>query len=139
MRWAALAAVVLAVGAGLGTYFGFRGSSAPGVPKAQQSAILEQAKADGVIAGYRVSRFNQFGWDYRVVGSDIRLATPPGRWYCGGGENIGPQCLSAGRRGRPLYLEYRPPAAAAALAILRIAETRMPKADIKFFEVTTLG
>lgn len=138
MRLAAGAAVVLAIGAGLGTYFDFRGSSAPQVPKAQQSAILEQAKAEGVIAGYRVRRFDDYGWEYRVVGADIRFATPPGRWYCAG-ENSRAQCLSAGKRGRELYLEYRPPAAAAALAILRIAETRMPKKHIKFFEVTTLG
>jgi hypothetical protein len=138
MKLAAGAAVLLAIGAGLGTYFFLRGSSVPEGPKAQQSAILEQAKADGVIAGYRVRRFNQFGWDYRVVGAGIRFGTLEGRWYCGG-ENSRAQCLRVGRRGRPLMLEYRPAAAAAALAILRIAETRMPKAHIKFFEVTTLG
>jgi hypothetical protein len=138
VKLAAGAAVVLAVGAGLGIYFGLRGTSALEVPKAQQSAVLEQARTDGVIAGYRVHRFDQFGWDYRVVGADIRFATDTGRWYCAG-EKIGAQCLSAGKRGRPLYLEYRPPAAASAMAILRIVETRMPKAHIKFFEVTTLG
>lgn len=139
MKLGAGAAIVLAIGAGLGTYFLLRGPSVPEVPKSQRSTVLELAKADGVIAGYRVRRFNQFAWDYRVVGAGIRFGTlNQGRWYCGG-ENVGAQCLSVGRRDQPLLLEYRRGAAAAALAILRIAEMRMPKAHIKFFEVTTLG
>jgi hypothetical protein len=37
-----------------------------------------------------------------------------------------------------MFIEYRPAASRQALAILRIAQRRMPKAHIKAFEVTTL-
>jgi hypothetical protein len=135
MRWLAGAAVLLAIGAGLGTYFALRGTSSPPVSEAQQSVILEQAKSEGVIQAYRVRRFNRFGWDYRVIGAGIRFHTPDLAYYCGG-ENAGP-CFSPVHP--LLYLEYRPPAAAQAYAIQRIAQTHIPKAHIKVFEVTTFG
>jgi hypothetical protein len=91
MKLLAGVAVVLAIGAGLGTYFGLRGPSAPEVPKAQQSAILEQAKADGVIRGYRVRHFDSFGWVYRVTDADIRLSTSLG--LCGVAHH-GAACLA---------------------------------------------
>ena len=130
MRWAAPATFVLVVGAGLGTYFGLRGSSVPEVPKAQQSPILERAKADGVIKGYHVRRFDELGFDYRVVGAGIRLSSMLG--LCGGER---PQCFS---QGPLLFLEYRRPAAGKALAIQRIAQAQLPKAHIKIYEVTNL-
>ena len=134
MKLLAGAAVVLAVGAGLGTFFAFRGSSVPEVPKAQQNTILERASAEGVINGYRVRRFDQSGWDYRVVDADIRFSTQRMLAYCVG-DSSRPNCL---RDNRLLFLEYRPPAAKQALALLRIAQTTMPDTKIKFFEVTSL-
>jgi hypothetical protein len=135
MKLLAGAALLLAIGAGLGTYFALRGTSYLPVSEAQQSLILEQAKNEGVIQAYRVRRFNRFGWDYRVIGAGIRFHTPDLAYYCGG-EDAGP-CFSPAHP--MLYLEYRPPAAAQAYAIQRIALTHMPKARIKVFEVTTLG
>lgn len=134
MKLLAGGAVLLAIGAGLGTYFGLRGPSAPEVPKAQQSAILEQAKVDGVIRGYRVRHFDSYGWDYRVAGADIRFSTSLG--LCGVAHH-GPACL--GPTAPILVLEYRRSAAEAAYAIQRIAQTRMPQAQVKLFEVTTLN
>jgi hypothetical protein len=126
MRWAALAAVLLAVGASLGTHFVFGGSSAPEVPKAQKSAMLEQAKTDGVISGYRALPVG-----YAVNSGQIRLRRIS---LCD------PQ--SAGGMGacngpRPLiYIEYRAPAAQQAEAIWRIGQKQWPAADIRLFEVT---
>jgi hypothetical protein len=134
MKLLAGAAALIALGAGLGMYFGLRGSSVPEVPKAQQSAILERAKEKGVIRGYRARRFDEYGFDYRIVGADIRFSSLPGRFYCSG-DASSPQCLPPRRL---FFLEYRHPAAAEAYEIQRIAQEQLPKADIKVFEVTTL-
>jgi len=85
-----------------------------------------------VIRGYRVRRFDEYGFDYRVVGADIRFSSLFGRVYCGG---AGPQCFPSAPF---LFLEYRHPAAAEAFEIQRIAQMQLPKAHIKVFEVTTL-
>jgi hypothetical protein len=131
-RLAALGGLV-AVGAGLGTYFALSGPWVPTVPNAQQSPILEQAKADGVIGGYRVRRFDEGAWDYEVAGGEIQffsLGSP-----CGG-SYTGPACI---RTAPLLFVEYQRTAAEQARAILRIAEAEMPRAKIKFFEITTPG
>jgi hypothetical protein len=133
MKLLAGVALLLAIGAGLGTYFAFRGSSVPEVPKAEQNAILERAKAEVVIDAYRVKRFDQAGWDYRVVGADIRLSTQRVLAYCGG-DYSRPNCLP----NRLLFLEYRRPATKRAFALLRVAHATMPDTKIKFFEVTSL-
>lgn len=119
---AALAAVAVAVG----IYFGTRGkSSVAPVPKAQQNPALEQARAKGVISGYRVVAA---GSAYEVSGSRIRFR----RVQVCDPESAGP-CFTT----RPLwYIEYRRPGSAQAQAILRIAESQMPRANIKLFEVT---
>ena len=121
MKLPACAAVVLAIGAGLGTYFALGVSSTPEVPKAHQSAILEQAKNQGVITGYRVR-----GSGYEVDGGKIHLGSVRG--FCDG-ESV-EQCLL------PLFIEYRRQAEQKAEAIYRIARSRLPSATIKLFEVT---
>jgi hypothetical protein len=131
-RFASLAALV-AVAVAVGLYFGTRGQTLPRVPKAQQNQILERARAEGVIRGYRVRRFDQLGFDYRIVGADIRFSSMLG--LCGGGAAGRPQCLS---QGPILFVEYRRPAASQAFAIQRIAQKQLPRADIKIFEVTNL-
>ena len=120
MKWVAVAAV-LAIGAGLGTYFGVRGSSVPEVSKVQQSAILEQAKKQGVITRYRVQ-----GSGYEVAGGQIHLRSV-GRGLCAG-ESV-ELCL-------PVFIEYRRPAERQAEAIYRIARSRLPSATVKLFEIT---
>jgi hypothetical protein len=138
MKLAAGAVVVLAVGAGLGTYFALRGPSAPEVPKAQQSAVLEQAMAEGVIDGYRVRRFERDRpWEYEAAGANIHFRGD-GRAYCGG-ENSRPACLAVAQRFLPMLIEYQRRAATQAQAILRIAQAQFPNATIKFFEITTPG
>jgi hypothetical protein len=124
-RFAALAALV-AVVVGVGVYFGARGESSPrDVPKAQQNSALERAKASGVIPGYRVVAA---GSAYEVSGSQIRFR----RVQVCNPESAG-RCFTT----RPLwYIEYRRPVGAQAQAIWRIAESQMPRATIKLFEVT---
>lgn len=124
-RFAALAALI-AVAVAVGIYFGTRGeSSLPDLPKAQQNPALERAKANGVIKGYHVVTA---GSAYEVSGSQIRFR----RVQVCDPESAGP-CFTT----RPLwYVEYRRPVSAQALAILHIAETQMPRANIKLFEVT---
>jgi hypothetical protein len=78
-----------------------------------------------VIRGYSVRRFNEFGWDYRVIGAGIRFRTLGGQAYCG--ESAG-RCAPTTAM---LLLEYRQPAAAQASAIERIAQTHMPKAHTR--------
>jgi hypothetical protein len=119
MKWAAVA-VVLAIGACLGMYFGLRGSSVPEVSKGQQSAILEQAKKQGVITAYRVQ-----GSGYEVAGGQIRLRS--GRGLCAG-EAV-ELCL-------PVFIEYRRPAERQAEAIYRIARSHLPSVIVKLFEIT---
>jgi hypothetical protein len=124
-RFAALAALV-AVAVAVGIYFGTRGeSSLPRVPKTQQNSALERAKANGVINGYRVVAA---GSAYEVSGGQIRFR----RVQLCNPQSAGP-CFTT----RPLwYIEYRRPVSAQAQAILRIAESQMPRANIKLFEVT---
>jgi hypothetical protein len=119
-------AVVLAIGAGLGAYFALRGSSVSELPKAQQSAILERAKAEGVIDGYRVR-----GSGYEVVGGRVSLRSVH---FCHP-DSAGP-CY---QRWPLIQIEYRHTAKEEALAISRIAQARMPNAKIQSFEVTNLG
>ncbi len=131
MKLAAGAAVVLALSAGLGTYFALEGQSTPAVPRAQQSRTLEEAKADGVISGYRMRAWNGARRDYEVGDGAIHVV-----YYgngCGGGFNAGPMCLS---KAPLLSIEYQRSAAVQARALLRIAQTRLPNGRINFFEVT---
>jgi hypothetical protein len=129
----AAGAVVVAIGAGLGTYFALRGSDYPPVPTSQQSPILEQAKAEGVIAGYRIHAFNRWYGPrvYETGDGAVMFNSYSGR--CGG---HGPACLS-----RPplIVLEYRHGSADVAQAIQHIAHELMPGAKIKTFEFTTPG
>ena len=60
MKLPACAAVVLAVGAGLGTYFALGGPPEPQVPKMHKNALLEAATSKGIIGGYRAIR-HQWG------------------------------------------------------------------------------
>src|SRR5262249_13366569 len=121
MKLAAVAAVALAFGAGLGTYFALRGTSVPAVPRAQQNLILQQAKAEGGIKGYR-----SLPAGYEVSGGQIslrRISLCDPQSAGGMGACHGP---------RPLfYIEYRAPAAQQAEAIWRIAQKQMPNADVR--------
>jgi hypothetical protein len=129
MRLLAVAAAILAIAAALGTFVALRGPGVPTVPKAQQSPILERAKSEGVIDGYRV-RGGSDRRVYEVGDGAVELHSFAG--LCGG-EHPGPACISLA----PLVIiEYRREAESRAQAILRIAQTWMPKAKIKFFEVT---
>jgi len=129
------AAVLVALGAGLGTYFALRGPAVPDVPKAQQSPILEQAKAKGVINGYRLRSAQRWYGPrvYEVEGGDLMFHSYNHR--CGG-PAPGPACLS-----RPplIVLEYRQGSADLAQAIQQVAHELMPGAKIKSYEYTTLG
>jgi hypothetical protein len=111
----AAAVVLLSVGAGLGTYFTLsRGSSASKVPKAEQSAILEEARDRRVIPDYRVLTFDRrTGYrEYQVLGGEIRLRFAG---VCGA-----MACPSS--VGLPwLFIEYRHTASAAADGIRSIA------------------
>jgi hypothetical protein len=126
------AAALLAIGAGLGTYFALGdGKSVPPVPKALRSSILEHAKADRVIDGYRVHNLGMGRMEYQALGREIRLRT----WvsYCG--DSAGPCAI-----GPPLVvIEYQHPAAEQARAIERIAQAQMPAAKVDSFEVTIPG
>jgi len=75
MKLLAGAAALLALGAGLGTYFALRGPSVHPVPNAQQNPILERAQSEGIIDGYKVVRFDpRVGtFRYAVTGSPIEL------------------------------------------------------------------
>jgi hypothetical protein len=110
------AAVLLAIGAGLGTYFALRGPSTPPVPKAQQNPILERAQSKGIIDGYKVMRFDpRVGtFRYAVTGSPIELKVQT----CG--DSAGP-CI-----GSTLFIDYRHTVAQQAGAILKIAQTHNP-------------
>jgi hypothetical protein len=124
MKLLAGVAVLLAIGAGLGTYFGLR-SSTPEVPKAQQSPILERAKTDGLISSYRVLAPHMA---YEVAGGQIDLR----RMQLCNPNSAGP-CFTS----RPLIaVEYRRPVQAQALALWRLAQKVVPNAEIKLFEVT---
>jgi hypothetical protein len=124
MKLLAGAAALIALGAGLGTYFALGGSSAPEVPKAQQSAILERAKTEGVIDAYRVRGSNNY-----VVGDQVHLYSATA--YCAR-ESVTTPCPHA-----PIFIEYRSPAVDQAQAIFRIASERAPNALIKLFDVTS--
>ena len=78
-----------------------------------------------MIAGYHTIRSG-----YEVTGGEIRLRRVP---LCDP-ESAGP-CYTV----RPLmYVEYRPQARKEAQTIWRIARARMPNANVKLFETTTL-
>lgn len=133
MKLLAGAGVLLALGAGLGTYFGLGGSSSPETPKTHKSRILERATREGVVDGYRVRHLPHYGnLAYDAMGGQIELHSFGSG--CGGGFAAGPACLA--RPGPLLTIEYSRAAAAKARAILRIAHEIFPKAQVKFFEVT---
>jgi hypothetical protein len=136
VRVAAVAAAVLAIGVGLGTYFALSGGpSVPPVPKAEQNRVLERAKADGVIDGYRVVARGPAYDSTRYEISRTRIEFHFFGNGCGGDASR-PACL----RVPPLMtIEYRDSATAQAEAIMRVARAQMPKAKIQFFEITTPG
>ena len=127
MKLAAGAAALLAIGAGLGTYFALGGASHERPAVGHRNPVLEEALSRGLIRGYHVIPSG-----YEVAGRTIQLRQWPSP--CGG-NSARPMCL---RRGPLMFLEYKRPAEARAEAILRIAQAKMPNATIKFFEITTL-
>ena len=134
-RFAALAALA-AVAVAVGIYFGTReDSTVPRVPKPQQSAILEEAKADGLISTYtpHARRWWYSPRIYDVGGGEMRLTSYS---RACGGPRSGGQCLAQA----PLFvLEYRRTAATEAQAILRIVRAYRPNARVKSYEITTLN
>ena len=129
MKLLAGALVLLAIGAGLGTYFALRGTSAAEVPKAQRSAILDEAVRRGLIHRYRVIKFAPDGngggtWEYAADGGAIGL--------------------SHLRRTRMTYFESlmvtaERSRAPAGRQIAAIAQQRFARAKVSFYETTTLG
>lgn len=108
-----LAAIVaVAVGGGLGAYFAVRGPSTPPIPPTKRSPVLEEAKAKGIISGYRVIPGPYGTWGYEVSGGEISLALPDA---CG--ERSCPAVLTP-----HIVIDYRHTAAAQARAILKITQ-----------------
>jgi hypothetical protein len=126
-RLAALGGLV-AVGAGLGTYFALQGTSYLRVAKAQQNPILEEALRREIIRGYRAVP-GPFGvLNYRVSAADIRIEFPGA---CG--DRAGP-CM-----GVPiLWLEYGERSRSQAQQLLKLARARW-RGKVESFEITTLG
>jgi len=87
-----VAALSLLVGAGLGTYFAIGGSQ-PAVPKSERSALLEKAKARGIIQHYRVLQFHHAPCRYSVAyGIDSgEVAISYRGFACGPGVPEGPE------------------------------------------------
>jgi hypothetical protein len=127
MKLLAGAAVLLAIGVGLGTYFALRGSAEERPPAAQRNVVLDAAVARGVIDGYHVIPSG-----YEASGGEIQLRMRPSP--CGA-NHPRPNCLYSAPF---MFLEYKRPAEERAQAILRIAQAKMPNATIKFYEITTL-
>lgn len=122
------AAVLLALGAGLGTYLGLGGAGST-TPKIHRSAILDAAVDRGLIHGYRVVSFHNDGsgggsWEYSADDDAIHL--------------------SHRRRTRMAYSENlfvtaETSRTADGRSIADIAQHRFPSAKIHFYAVTTLG
>jgi hypothetical protein len=104
-------AAAVALGAGLGAYFVAAGAPLRPIPKAEQSPPLEEARAEGVISGYRVIPGPYGTHDYEVAGGEISLKFPN----------------ACGYRGCPgwtpvILIEYRNTAEDQARAILKITQ-----------------
>jgi hypothetical protein len=105
-------ALLLTLGAGLGTYFALRGPAHERPPVGHRNAVLEVALSRGVIPGYQTIPSG-----YEVTGRDIQFRTSPISWWCGGNASR-PDCLYSKRF---MFLEYKRPAEEVAQALLRIA------------------
>ena len=128
MKLRAGAAALLALGAGLGTYFALQGTSYPRVAKAQQNPILEEALRREIIRGYRAVPGPFGALNYRVSAADISIEFPGA---CG--DRAGP-CI-----GVPiLWLEYEERSRSQAQQLLKLARARW-RGKVKSFEITTLG
>lgn len=101
--------VAVAVAGGIGVYLAVRGVSTPSIPKAKQSPVLEEAKAEGIISGYRVVPGPYGTWGYEVNGGEISLKFPNACGYRSCPDN--PPVIR---------IDYRHTAAAQARAILKI-------------------
>jgi hypothetical protein len=134
--FAALAALV-SVAVAVAIYFGTRTKpAAPPVPRAQQTPILEQARAKGVIAAYRPvdegPASQALTWS--VNGGQITFQEFG--HGCAIGDQNGPACVATSPL---LTIEYRHSATRQAEAIMRIAHAQLPNAKVRFWETTTLG
>jgi hypothetical protein len=111
-----LVGVIIAVagGVGAGLYLLLRDSSRHQIPRFQRSAILERAKAEGIISGYKVVTFTPTVGTYRyaVNGGDIQLKLQT----C---EDSAGHC-----EGATLVIDYSHSVAKQAKAILKIAQAQ---------------
>ena len=126
MKLPACAAVVLAVGAGLGTYFALGVPPEPQVPKMHKNALLEAATSKGIIGGYRAIRHQWGVYSYESIDSDITLEYPNA---CG--DRSCPQSTPI------LWVEYGADAQSQARRLLRIARARW-SGKIQTFDIEHL-
>jgi hypothetical protein len=100
----------LAVAGGLGVYLATR--SGPNlIPRSEQSPVLEEAKARGIIPGYRVIPVARGVYDFEVSGGEVGLRFPNA---CGAPAGCPPSAPIM------IQIDYRHTAEAQARAILRI-------------------
>ena len=126
MKLAAGAAILLAIGAGLGTYFAFGGPAEPQVPKTHTNALLDAATSQGIIGGYRAIRHRWGVYSYESIDSDIAVEYPNA---CG--DRSCPQSTPI------LWVEYGRDARSQAQRLLRIARAHWA-GKIQTFEIQHL-
>ena len=127
MKLVAGAAILLAIGAGLGTYFALRGNDQPKAPSTH-SAILDAALERGLIRQYRAVAFDSDGsgggsWEFSADGGVIDLSHLR-RTRVGNFETL---IITAEARRAP-----------AGRTISEIAQRRFPHAKVRFFETNTV-
>ena len=127
MKLVAGAAILLAIGAGLGTYFALRGNDQPKAPSTH-SAILDAALELGLIRQYRAVAFDSDGsgggsWEFSADGGVIDLSHLR-RTRVGNFETL---IITAEARRAP-----------AGRTISEIAQRRFPHAKVRFFETNTV-
>jgi len=120
------AAALLALGAGLGTYFALRGPSIPPMPKGQRNSILEGATRRGIIPGYRVLTSSVERSRYEVADSDITV------------EVLSPCANSSCHVEPTFWIEYGHDASTKAQGLIEFARARW-EWNFKSFEVTQEG
>jgi hypothetical protein len=125
---------VFAVGAGTAVYLATDESKRdPPVHKAKQSPLLEEAKADGVISGYRIVPGMYGTYGYETSGPEVRLTFPNACGY-----RSCPQSTPV------IQIEYQHAAASEARRILKLTRAWAKRTfhheglgfKLKFFEVT---
>ncbi len=128
MKLLAGAAVLLAIGAGLGTYFALAGASHEHSPVGKRDPILEAALNRGIISGYRTIPRLFRRVSYHVAGSDITV-----EFANACGDQAG-MCFEPA----VLRIEYGRESRTQAQRLLRLAQTRW-SGKVKSFETKGLN